>query len=66
MSSLLEVAFKGNRREFFLWEGDLPPGQGAPVVVEADLNLEEFAKLIANPEEESRQLSREATTAEDK
>ena len=36
------------------------------VVVEADLNLEEFAKLIANPEEESRSLSREATTAEDK
>ena len=36
------------------------------VVVEADLNLEEFAKLISNPEEESRQLSRDATTAEDK
>ena len=36
MSSLLEVAFKGNRREFFLWEGEPPPGQGAPVVVEAD------------------------------
>ena len=36
------------------------------VIVEADLNLEEFAKLIANPEDESRQLSRDATTAEDK
>ncbi|HEY9284646.1 MAG TPA: hypothetical protein VIP46_14415 [Pyrinomonadaceae bacterium] len=36
------------------------------VVVEAELNLEEFAKLISNPEEESRQLSRDATTAEDK
>lgn len=36
------------------------------VVVEADLNLEEFARLISNPEEESRSLSRDATTAEDK
>ena len=36
------------------------------VVVEADLNLEEFAKLVANPEEESRSLSRDATTADDK
>lgn len=36
------------------------------VVVEADLNLEEFAKLLANPEEESRSLSRDATTTEDK
>ncbi len=36
------------------------------VVVEADLNLEEFAKLLANPEEESRSLSRDATTADDK
>ena len=36
------------------------------VIVEADLNIEEFIKLISNPEEESRQLSREATTAEDK
>lgn len=36
------------------------------VVVQADLDLEEFAKLLANPEEESRSLSRDATTAEDK
>ncbi len=36
------------------------------VIVEADLNLEEFARLISNPEEESRSLSRDATTAEDK
>lgn len=36
------------------------------VVVEADLNLEEFARLLSNPEEESRSLSRDATTAEDK
>ena len=36
------------------------------VIVQADLNLEEFAKLLANPEEESRSLSRDATTADDK
>ncbi len=36
------------------------------VVVEAELNIEEFAKLISNPEEESRSLTRDATTAEDK
>ena len=36
------------------------------VVVQADLNLEEFAKLLANPEDESRALTRDATTADDK
>lgn len=36
------------------------------VVVEADLNLEEFARLLSNPEEESRSLTRDATTADDK
>ena len=36
MSELLEVSFKGNRREFFLFDGDAAPGVGAPVVVEAD------------------------------
>jgi cell fate regulator YaaT (PSP1 superfamily) len=33
---LLEVAFKGNRREFFLWDGDATPPLGAPVLVEVD------------------------------
>jgi cell fate regulator YaaT (PSP1 superfamily) len=33
---VIEVAFKGNRKEFFLWEGeDIPPVK-APVVVDAD------------------------------
>ena len=36
------------------------------VVLQVDLNAEEFAKLIANPEEESRSLTRDATTADDK
>ena len=36
------------------------------VVLQVDLNAEEFAKLIANPEAESRSLTRDATTADDK
>ncbi|HET9424377.1 MAG TPA: regulatory iron-sulfur-containing complex subunit RicT [Gemmatimonadaceae bacterium] len=33
---LVEIAFKGNRKEFFLWEADEPPPLKAPVIVEAD------------------------------
>jgi cell fate regulator YaaT (PSP1 superfamily) len=33
---LIEVCFKGNRKEFFLWEGEDPPALKAPVIVEAD------------------------------
>ena len=36
MPHLLEVAFKGNRHEFFYWEGESPLSVGLPVVVEAD------------------------------
>jgi len=36
------------------------------VVLQLDLNADEFAKLIANPEAESRSLTRDATTADDK
>ncbi|HVD06575.1 MAG TPA: regulatory iron-sulfur-containing complex subunit RicT [Gemmatimonadaceae bacterium] len=36
MPHLLEVAFKGNRHEFFYWEGDAPLSVGLAVVVEAD------------------------------
>lgn len=35
------------------------------VVLQADLNVEEFAKLIADPEAESRGLTRDATTSND-
>ncbi|HYC49861.1 MAG TPA: regulatory iron-sulfur-containing complex subunit RicT [Gemmatimonadaceae bacterium] len=35
-SHLVEVEFKGNRREFFLWETDDLPALNAPVIVEAD------------------------------
>jgi cell fate regulator YaaT (PSP1 superfamily) len=33
---LIEIAFKGNRKEFFLWEGDAPPPLKAAVIVDAD------------------------------
>ncbi|MDQ3996558.1 MAG: PSP1 domain-containing protein, partial [Gemmatimonadota bacterium] len=33
---LIEVAFKGNRKEFFAWDGAEPPAVRAPVIVEAD------------------------------
>lgn len=36
MPALIEVSFKGNRREFFLWESDPVPPLRAAVIVEAD------------------------------
>ena len=36
MQHVIEVAFKGNRKEFFLWEGDEPPPLSVSVIVEAD------------------------------
>ncbi|HEX6535533.1 MAG TPA: regulatory iron-sulfur-containing complex subunit RicT [Gemmatimonadaceae bacterium] len=36
MAHLVEVAFKGNRKEFFVWEAEDPPKAHAPVIVEAD------------------------------
>jgi cell fate regulator YaaT (PSP1 superfamily) len=33
---LIEVCFKGNRKEFFLWEGEDPPALKSPVIVDAD------------------------------
>jgi cell fate regulator YaaT (PSP1 superfamily) len=33
---LVEVAFKGNRKEFFTWEADEPPPLKAAVIVDAD------------------------------
>ncbi|MEP7345005.1 MAG: regulatory iron-sulfur-containing complex subunit RicT [Gemmatimonadaceae bacterium] len=36
MPQLIEVAFKGNRKEFFLWEGETAPPVRSAVVVDAD------------------------------
>ncbi len=33
---VIELAFKGNRKEFFLWEGPEPPALRSPIVVDAD------------------------------
>jgi len=33
---LIEVAFKGNRKDFFLWEAEEPPPLRAPIIVDAD------------------------------
>ena len=33
---IMEVAFKGNRREFFLWDQGTAPAFGTPVIVDAD------------------------------
>ena len=35
-SHVIEVAFKGNRREFYLWESESPPPVNASIIVEAD------------------------------
>ncbi len=36
MPHLIEVAFKGNRKEFYAWEAEELPAVGASVIVEAD------------------------------
>jgi cell fate regulator YaaT (PSP1 superfamily) len=33
---LIEVAFKGNRREFFIWETETVPAKNTAIIVEAD------------------------------
>ncbi|MEP7066934.1 MAG: regulatory iron-sulfur-containing complex subunit RicT [Gemmatimonadota bacterium] len=41
---LIEVAFKGKRREFFLWEGEELPRVESPVIVEVDRG-EDFGRV---------------------
>jgi cell fate regulator YaaT (PSP1 superfamily) len=36
MPHVIEIAFKGNRKEFFLWEAEEPPPIKAAVIVDAD------------------------------
>ncbi|MFO0228718.1 stage 0 sporulation family protein [Gemmatimonas sp.] len=49
MSHLIEVAFRGNRKEFFSWDGDAPPPLRAGVIVEADRG-EDFGRVHATGE----------------
>ena len=49
MDHLIEIAFKGNRKEFFLWEGDAPPPLRAAVIVDADRG-EDLGRVYATGE----------------
>jgi cell fate regulator YaaT (PSP1 superfamily) len=51
---LIEIAFKGNRKEFFLWESDDIPPRAAAVIVDADRG-EDLGRVVAvGPEAETR------------
>lgn len=54
---LIEVGFKGNRREFFLWESDEAPSTGAPVIVDADRG-EDFGRVVSTGDEAERRSAR--------
>jgi len=46
---LIEIAFKGNRKEFFLWDGEAPPPLRAAVIVDADRG-EDLGRVHATAE----------------
>ena len=46
MAHLVEIAFKGNRKEFYLWEHEDPPKPSAAVIVDADRG-EDFGRVHA-------------------
>ena len=49
MPNLIEVAFRGNRKEFFQWAGDAVPPLKSGVIVEADRG-EDFGRVHATGE----------------
>ena len=53
MSILVEVSFKGNRKEFFRWEADDAPPRTAAVIVDADRG-EDLGRVHAFGEEAER------------
>ena len=57
MPALIEVGFKGNRREFFLWESDSVPPAGAAVIVDADRG-EDFGRVVSAGDEAERRSAR--------
>ena len=46
MPLLVEVAFKGNRKEFFFWEADDAPARSTAVIVDADRG-EDLGRVLA-------------------
>jgi cell fate regulator YaaT (PSP1 superfamily) len=54
VSLLVEVAFKGNRKEFFVWESDEVPPRAAPVIVDADRGEDLGRVYSTGPEAEHR------------
>ena len=53
---LIEVAFKGNRKEFFIWEQPEPPALGAAVIVDADRG-EDLGRVHAIGEQAERRCA---------
>lgn len=49
MAHLIEVAFRGNRKEFFSWDGETPPPLKVGVIVEADRG-EDFGRVHSTGE----------------
>ena len=49
MAHLIEVAFRGNRKEFFSWDGETPPALRAGIIVEADRG-EDFGRVHSTGE----------------
>lgn len=54
MTLLIEVAFKGNRKEFFRWESDEAPPRNAAVIVDADRGEDLGRVHAAGPEADFR------------
>jgi cell fate regulator YaaT (PSP1 superfamily) len=57
VASLIEVGFKGNRKEFFLWEPDELPPTGAAVIVDADRG-EDFGRVVSTGDDAERRSAR--------
>ena len=53
---LIEVAFKGNRKEFFIWDQPEPPALGAAVIVDADRG-EDLGRVHAIGEQAERRCA---------
>ena len=57
MPQLIEIAFKGNRKEFFLWESDELPPRAAAVIVDADRG-EDLGRVHAIGDEAERRSAK--------